>query len=206
MLPLENPRAINARESLEQSLRDDGSEGDYLEWVGALNCLDRYGTRVRDPKVTESILGPASGIRLKPLPAAVGEDSVGHVCADVLGAEGGEELLALDEGPPALHQVVHDNDMPLFWVALLEPHDSLVAVPDLGADYFRVLVEEVVEALPRALVGICDRYVAGIGQHLDALEQERDARLEQGQHVVTEVETFLERVDVKDDYRGWPSP
>ncbi len=55
----------------------------------------------------------------------------------------------------------------------------------------RVVAELVVEALPGALVGVCDGDVAGVRQPLQPLAHERDAALEQRQHRVAKVEALL---------------
>jgi len=68
----------------------------------------------------------------------------------------------------------------------------------------RVVAELVVEALPGALVGVCDGDVAGVRQPLQPLAHERDAALEQRQHRVAKVEALLRAAPHVRRPRGCP--
>ena len=54
-----------------------------------------------------------------------------------------------------------------------------------------VVAKLVFEALPGALVWVCDDDVVGVWQPLEPLAQQRDAALKQGQDGVTKIEAFL---------------
>ena len=123
-----------------------------------------------------------------------------------LGALRLEHLAALDQGTPRLHQVVHDDDVLPLRLALLQRHESLVALPHLGADNLLEPLEEGVEPLHRALVGVGDHDVVLVGEPGDLLQQQRDARLEARRDVVAEIKPLLQSVNVEDDgARGSPA-
>jgi hypothetical protein len=45
-----------------------------------------------------------------------------------------QNVVAFNERPTALNQVIHDHDVPACGLALLDLDDALGAIPHLGAD------------------------------------------------------------------------
>ena len=85
---------------------------------------------LRAHQVPASLLGPVAAHSLADVPCAGQEPRKGAICAHL----SGQQLLALHQGSPRLHKVVHNDDVAPPRLALLQPHNPLVAVPHLGAD------------------------------------------------------------------------
>eukprot|EP00227_Mantoniella_beaufortii_P003194 CAMPEP_0197615168 /NCGR_PEP_ID=MMETSP1326-20131121/59895_1 /TAXON_ID=1155430 /ORGANISM="Genus nov. species nov., Strain RCC2288" /LENGTH=222 /DNA_ID=CAMNT_0043184049 /DNA_START=193 /DNA_END=859 /DNA_ORIENTATION=- len=208
-----------------QSLGDWPGEGENLKRLRALHRRRRLRARVGEEELVEP-LPPRAAARREALPAVAREHPVRAVRAHLDGAQprqqllalderapalhqvvhddhGGaqprQQLLALDERAPALHQVVHDDHVPPRRLPLLELHHALVPVPHLGAHHLLHAAEEPVEPLPRPLVRVRDDDVLRVLALRQAVQQQRDAALEARQDVVAEVKPLLQRVDVEDD-------
>mmetsp|Transcript_12904 Transcript_12904/g.33433 ORF Transcript_12904/g.33433 Transcript_12904/m.33433 type:complete len:339 (-) Transcript_12904:246-1262(-) len=178
-------------------------KGEEAEGGLPLDGLGGLRARVRQPKVPEPVLRPLRRVVLEAPPRLLGENAVRDVGAHVLGPLHRKQLLTLDQRPSGLHQVVHNDHVLPRRLALLEPHDALVAVPHLGADDFRVARKEHVKAFPGSLVWVGDDdLLSRRGQLLELGLEEGDAGLEEREHGVAEVEALLEGVDVEDDEGG----
>ena len=87
-------------------------------------------------------------------------------------------------------------------LTLLERHQTLRTLSHFRTHHLVEVLEEGVEALHRALVGIRDDDVLLVLELGELLQEEGDRRLEARGDVVAEVEALLQRVDVEDDGAG----
>ena len=139
-----------------QGLGDGPREREDLERLGPLHSLRGPGARVGEKKLVKALTAAA---RAELLPAIPREDAVRDVRAHLDRTQPREQLLALDQGTPRLHQVVDDDDVAPRRFTLLELHQPLVSLPHLGAHNLLHPFEEGVEPFPRTLVGVGDNDV-----------------------------------------------
>eukprot|EP00201_Polytomella_parva_P008940 CAMPEP_0175058480 /NCGR_PEP_ID=MMETSP0052_2-20121109/11870_1 /TAXON_ID=51329 ORGANISM="Polytomella parva, Strain SAG 63-3" /NCGR_SAMPLE_ID=MMETSP0052_2 /ASSEMBLY_ACC=CAM_ASM_000194 /LENGTH=221 /DNA_ID=CAMNT_0016323863 /DNA_START=546 /DNA_END=1211 /DNA_ORIENTATION=- len=120
------------------------------------------------------------------------------------GTETGEKITAFNQSASRLDEIINNDDMAAFGLALLELDNTFGSIADLGTDNLREAVglELVVETLPGALIGIGNGDVTSVGEHPEALQEERYTGLEQREDGVTEIKALLQGVDVEDDKAG----
>lgn len=125
-----------------------------------------------------------------------------HVGRHMSGALRCQQPLALYQGPTALHQIIHNDYVAPARHAFLQTNDAFVSVSHLCADDLWVITKLVMEALPGTFVRVGDCDIVGVGKGSQTLSEQRDPGLEERQHLVPEIKSLLESVDVKDDHRG----
>ena len=152
-----------------ERLGNGGGERENLKRFSAIQSLDGLGTRVRNPKVRETLAACAR--RGESLPRGVGKDAVGGVRRNLGGAKSSQQLLAFNQRRSRLHEIVDDNDVSTNWFTFLQLDDALRALSHLGADdgFEASSGKEGMKSLVRPFVCVRNHYVFRILQLLQPL-------------------------------------
>mmetsp|Transcript_10839 Transcript_10839/g.25369 ORF Transcript_10839/g.25369 Transcript_10839/m.25369 type:complete len:236 (-) Transcript_10839:691-1398(-) len=172
-----------------------------LETVVLRERIGDRRNRICEPKLLKDIPVAALG---ESSPRLLREHAVGDEGRDALRTELLENLAALVQGAAGLHEIVDDDHALTRGVAVLNIHDSLVAIPHLSArdDFQPEMTEHVRETLGRPVIR--EGHAVDLVARDNRVEQ-RDGCLERPRHAPMHVEPVLEGVKVVNDESRRPA-